>query len=259
MLRKNVKQINVQNCVISVVVGEGGCVLRNVRVRNVVMKILRNILWNSGWQWIDFIGLWLSYGRKNSEIIVEFIMMMFQNFDFVRYMNMMIVVVSIGSLIFYLLCVWISVSMLSSVIMIISMILNGLVVVCSIVQNVVKYQIGVILGGVCSGFVGMKLFVLRKQLFIFGEKNMISVNIIRNMYMLRKLWIEQYGWNGMLLSGMLFLFFFVLILMLLGLFDFILCSVIRWVMMRLISISGIVIMWNVKKWFSVMLDMMQLL
>ena len=60
----------------------------------------------------------------------------------------------------------------------------------------------------------------------------------------------------MLFSGMLLGPLFVLILMLLGLFEFILCSAIMCAVIRFSRIRGIVIMWNEKKWFSVVLLIM---
>lgn len=135
-------------------------------------------------------------------------------------------------------------------------------IMCKIVQNGVKYYIGLMCDGVIRLLVGMKLLCLRNQLLKVGVKKMMKVVISRKKFMLIRFFIVQYGWNGMLLVGLSvfqWLFFgFFLIFMLLGLFEFILCSVVMCSIISSSSISGSVIMCNVKKWLSVVLVGMQL-
>lgn len=134
-----------------------------------------------------------------------------------------------------------------------------MVIVCSIVQNGVKYQIGVICLGVFSVFVGLKFGFLMNKLLFFGKKNIIMKKMKKNMVIFSRLCMVQYGWNGILFFGMLFLFLFFLMLMLFGLFELILCSVRMCSIIRFSKMIGRVIMCRVKKWFRVILDIRQLL
>lgn len=140
---------------------------------------------------------------------------------------------------------------------IISMLFSLFGIMCNIVQYGVQYQIGLMCFGVIRWLVLVKLLCFRNRLLKFGVKKMMKVVMISRKLVLILFLSVQYGWNGILLVGVfgdqwLFLGFF-LIFMLLGLFDFILCSVFRCSIISSSSISGNVMMCSVKKWLSVVL------